>query len=338
MFQRVRCSQLQFLKLHASLFAERIGAGHVCEGHGDLRPEHECMLGRPVVFDCVEFSLPLRSADLASELAFLAMECDFLGASELGDCLLAGYRQRSGDDVPGVLTSFYKSYRACVRAKVELLRAAQQSGSAATASRTRARRYLQLASFYATEFYRPKLYVMFGAAGTGKSTVADALAEALGLETLRTDTIRHELAGRREPDAGIEQGIYSDSFTFWTYETLFDRAETLLREAVSLVLDGTFRDPAQRARAVELARRCGTDIHFLYCRCPAELARSRIADRLSRHEGQSDARPELHDLQQREIDFAADVAELPVIRLDTSEAVSTAVGHVLDSLVHHSAA
>src|SRR6185503_14266546 len=114
--------------------------------------------------------------DVISELAFLSMECDFHGAPELGNALVLGYQKRTGDDAPESLTIFYKSYRACVRAKVELLRAAQESGAEATRSRLRARRYLQLASCYVAQFYRPRLFVMVGAAGTGKSTIADALA------------------------------------------------------------------------------------------------------------------------------------------------------------------
>jgi hypothetical protein len=190
-----------------------------------------------------------------------------------------------------------------------------------------------LASFYATEFYRPKLFVMVGAAGTGKSTVADALAGALGLEVLRTDTIRHELAGRREPDAEFGQGIYSESMTFWTYEALFDRAETLLREAVSVVLDGTFRSPQQRDRAVQLAHQCGAGVHFIYCRCPREIARARIAGRPSRGYTLSDAHPELHDIQQKELDSTADCGSLPMISVDTTEPVSAVLARVIDRLV-----
>ncbi len=145
MFMRVRASQLQFLKLCAGMFAQRIRAGRVCEGHGDLRAEHVCMTSPPVVFDCVEFSQTLRSADVISELAFLAMDCDFLGAPKLGTALIEGYQARTADAPSDALTSFYKSYRACVRAKVELLRADQESGPAAVRSVTRARRYLQLA-------------------------------------------------------------------------------------------------------------------------------------------------------------------------------------------------
>src|SRR6185503_14128712 len=142
--------------------------------------------------------LPLRASDVVSELSFLAMECDYLNAPALGRSLIDGYKRRTLDDVPEGLVAFYKAYRACVRAKVELLRAGQESGAAAARGQRRAHRYVQLASSYAIDFYRPKLFVMIGAAGTGKSTVADALASATGLEVLRSDEIRHELAGRRE--------------------------------------------------------------------------------------------------------------------------------------------
>jgi aminoglycoside phosphotransferase family enzyme/predicted kinase len=333
MFQRVRASQLQFLKLSADRFDQRIRSGHVSEGHGDLRPEHVCMLDEcAIVFDCVEFSLPLRSADVISELAFLAMELDFLGAPELARALLRGYRTRTGDDVPDSLVSFYKSYRACVRAKVELLRARQEIDSAAEHSRTRARRYLQLASFYTTEFYRPKLFVMVGAAGTGKSTVADALSDALGLEVLRTDAIRHELADRRDPDAQFGQGIYCDSMNSRTYETLFERAGALLRDAVSVVLDGTFRTPGERQRAIQLAHQHGAGVHFVYCRCPSEIARTRIASRVRRGDSLSDARPEMHDVQQEQLDTAQDLASLPMIIVNTMGSTSGVVARVIDGL------
>jgi hypothetical protein len=332
MFKRVRASQLQFLKLSAAVFAERIRSGRVREGHGDLRPEHVCMVDPPVVFDCVEFSLPLRSADIISELAFLAMELDFLGVSDLSAVLIDGYKTRSGDTVSDSLIHFYKSYRACIRAKVDLLRADQLSGSDADHARTHARRYLQLASYYATEFYRPHLFVMVGAAGTGKSTVAAALADALGLEHLRTDAIRHELAGGREAGAEVGEGTYSLTMTDRTYAELFIRADALLRESVSVVLDGTFRDARHRFRAVELARASAAEIHFIYCRCPRELAHTRIVDRLARRDDISDARPEIHDRQQQEFDLATDWPELPVIELETSLPVSESITATIETI------
>jgi aminoglycoside phosphotransferase family enzyme/predicted kinase len=335
LFKRVRASQLQFLKLSAARFAERVRSGRVCEGHGDLRPEHVCMVAPPVVFDCVEFSLPLRSADVISELAFLAMELDFLGVPELATALMEGYKVRAKDAVPDALVNFYKSYRACIRAKVDLLRADQLAELAADHARAHARRYLQLASYYATEFYRPKLFVMVGAAGTGKSTVADALADALGLEVLRTDTIRHALAGRREPDSDVGHGIYSDTMTQRTYSEIFSQAEALLHESLSVVLDGTFRDSTQRNRAVDLARRNAAEVHFVYCRSARALAHQRIADRIARRDGISDARPEIHDVQQEELDATADWSNLPVIALDTSRSAQESVAQVIGAMCIH---
>jgi aminoglycoside phosphotransferase family enzyme/predicted kinase len=333
MYLRVRSSQLQFLKLQSNTLDERVRLGRACEGHGDLRPEHICFVReRPVVFDCVEFSLPLRASDVISELSFLAMECDFLGAPALGRLLIEGYKQRSSDGAPESLVAFYKAYRACVRAKVELLRAGQETGGAAARARKRAHRYVQLASSYALDFYRPKLIVMIGAAGTGKSTVADALASAMGLEVLRSDEIRHELAGRREPNAAVGQGIYSDSMNRVTYDELVHRATAMLREGASVVMDGTFRDPEQRTEAYRLGHDLGAETHFIYCRCPADVARTRISRRIEQQRTRSDARPELHEVQQRELDEARDLQSLPVISLETTEPVATLTEQVIAAI------
>lgn len=327
LIQRVRSAQMQFVQLTAELFRRRIAAGFIREGHGDLRPEHVCLLETPVVFDCVEFSRELRSADVVSELAFLAMECDFLGAPSLGAALLAGYRRRSGDAAPSNLISFYKSYRACIRAKVELLRAEQQTEEAAVHSRQRGRRYLQLASGYTSAFHRPLLLIVFGATGTGKSTLAASLADLLGAELLRTDVIRHE----RAADAGAD-GLYSEAMNRWTYDTLRDRAGALLGEAVSVVLDGTFRRAEQREEAKRLARQYGTGSLFVLCQCPPEVARRRIAERRARGGDPSDATPELHEVQRRELQNVAEGMDADLLVLDTTEDAALLRHRILDRL------
>ena len=80
LIRRVHTAQLRSLHLYADMFDARVTAGRVIEGHGDLRPEHVCLVDPPVVFDCVEFSRELRTLDVADELAFLASECDALGS------------------------------------------------------------------------------------------------------------------------------------------------------------------------------------------------------------------------------------------------------------------
>ena len=103
-----------------SLLNRRALGGRVCEGHGDLRCEHVSLDGETItIIDCVEFSERLRYVDVASDVGFLAMDLDRLGARGLSDELVGAYREASGDaDLP-LLIPLYKFHRALVRAKVE---------------------------------------------------------------------------------------------------------------------------------------------------------------------------------------------------------------------------
>src|SRR5260370_40491774 len=95
----------------------------VREGHGDLRSEHICVTGEIDVIDCVEFSQRLRYADIASDLAFLLMDLDRLGAPALGHLLLCTYLSQVADPALPRLLNFYKCFRAAVRGKVSSLKA-----------------------------------------------------------------------------------------------------------------------------------------------------------------------------------------------------------------------
>jgi aminoglycoside phosphotransferase family enzyme len=110
--------QLDLVDRRPALFGERARAGRVVEAHGDLRPEHVCLTDPPVIIDCLEFSRDLRIQDRLDELAFLAMECERLGNDRVGEIVLATYADFTGDKPPLSLVAFYKSYRACVRAKL----------------------------------------------------------------------------------------------------------------------------------------------------------------------------------------------------------------------------
>ncbi len=112
--------QLRFLQRHAGLFDQRVLAGRIVEGHGDLRPEHVCLLAEPVVIDCLEFKREFRIIDPADELGYLALECERLHAPQVGRWLLEGYGEASGDAPPVALLHFYQSCRAVLRAKLAL--------------------------------------------------------------------------------------------------------------------------------------------------------------------------------------------------------------------------
>jgi aminoglycoside phosphotransferase family enzyme len=65
-----------------------------------------------VIFDCIEFNERLRYCDVASEVAFLAMDLDFLGAPLLSEELTSAYETMVLDDELSLLLPFYKCYRA----------------------------------------------------------------------------------------------------------------------------------------------------------------------------------------------------------------------------------
>jgi aminoglycoside phosphotransferase family enzyme len=112
--------QTEFLHSHAEWFDSRVRQGRIVEGHGDLRPEHVCLLAEPVVIDCLEFRREYRILDPADELGYLALECERLQASRVGGWLLEGYGAASGDIPPAGLLHFHQSCRAVLRAKLAL--------------------------------------------------------------------------------------------------------------------------------------------------------------------------------------------------------------------------
>ncbi len=97
---------------------ERAARGRLVDGHGDLRPEHVCLLDPPVVIDALEFSTALRQVDPFDELAFLGMECALAGGAWVGPQLLARAMRELDDPLPPALLAFYTGARALLRARL----------------------------------------------------------------------------------------------------------------------------------------------------------------------------------------------------------------------------
>lgn len=102
------------------LLGDRARNGTIVEGHGDLRPEHVCLIDPPVIIDCLEFNRSFRLVDPFDELAYLGMECKFLGADWIGDLLIQNYSVQIGYSPPDRLLAFYITYRACLRARLAI--------------------------------------------------------------------------------------------------------------------------------------------------------------------------------------------------------------------------
>lgn len=145
----ILAAERAFLRHAAAWLDRRVAAGRVVEGHGDLRPEHVCLEPGPVVIDCLEFNREFRLLDAVDELAYLALECERLGAEEIGARILEAYSARSGDAPDPVLVSFYKTRRACLRAKIAVWHLAEPGPAGAAKWLGRAREYLDLAARHA---------------------------------------------------------------------------------------------------------------------------------------------------------------------------------------------
>jgi aminoglycoside phosphotransferase family enzyme len=141
----VRSAEHHFLRDHAAMFSSRIDAGRIIEGHGDLRPEHIYLVTPPVVIDCIEFNRTLRILDAADELAYLALECERLGAPWIGPLVFETYAAETGDTPPHELVAFYKAHRALLRAKLAVWHIRDHPASTHPLYRQRALEYLALA-------------------------------------------------------------------------------------------------------------------------------------------------------------------------------------------------
>jgi len=314
--RRVHIAQRLFLRTAPDMLDNRVRDGRIVNGHGDLRPEHIYLTPAPVVIDCVEFNAEFRTVDVIDELGFLAMECDHRGAPWIGQRVIQRYLEASHDAPPPELMQFYQSYRACVRAKVHALRARQLPPTERERELDEAARYLDLAQRDAATFGKPWLLVVRGLPGSGKSTLATTLADGLGCELLQTDALRRDLYGAPPTRDGYDAGRYALQGRMRVYAEMLQRAEAMLRDGVSVTLDGTFLSAALRVQAVELARRYSAEPLVVCCTCPPEIALTRINEREQRGDSLSEARAEFYELQRASDE--PDPPGLPVLHVDTT--------------------
>jgi aminoglycoside phosphotransferase family enzyme len=118
-YERIKGYTDNFIKSNASLFDKRVREGRIRDCHGDLHAAHVCFTEGICIYDCIEFNDRFRYSDVASEIAFLAMDLDRYQQAGLSWHLVNTYVGLSHDEELLELLDFYKCYRAYVRGKVE---------------------------------------------------------------------------------------------------------------------------------------------------------------------------------------------------------------------------
>ena len=303
-FDEIRAFVENVAEEDADLFELRVREGRARDCHGDLRADAVCFVADGVcIFDCIEFNERFRYSDVASDIAFLAMDLEYRGRRDVSDELMTRYLGATLDSTLPLLLPFYKCYRAYVRGKVDGFQldqpevAEEQRREAAQ----RARRYFELAHEYATGLTERTLIITAGVTGSGKSYLANALAARLGAFILSSDVARKRLLGIDPREAHIEafgQGIYRAEVTERTYEALIEGGRPWLQRGKPVILDATFLRRDQRQAAMRLAYE--TNARFLTVECEAE--ESVVWERLSERRGDarvvSDGRWEVYQAQQ----------------------------------------
>ncbi len=263
---------------------ERKYDGFVRECHGDLHLGNMALLsGRVTLFDCIEFNPELRWIDTISEAAFVAMDLEARGYPEYCWRFINHYLEAS-DDYAGIeLLRYYMVYRALVRAKVEALGVDQETHTVSSyaAHLQPAIDYIDLADRWA-QCFRPALIIMHGLSGSGKSTIAAQLAEALGAIQIRSDVIRkrlYNLAADAQTDSALAQGIYSNEATEATYRRLQEIAASVIEAGFTVIVDATFLQESRRRQMLGTESNIDYKKLIIDCQVPELELRKRIMTR-----------------------------------------------------------
>ena len=307
-YKHIRRYTNTFFEENADLFERRIAEGRIRESHGDLHLYNVFLEDPPIIFDCIEFNERLRCGDVAVDLAFMAMDLDFNGRSDLADHFINRYVDESGDAELVKLLDFYKCYRAYVRGKIACFTSSDPAldNGARRAQRNLARRYFGLAYNYAGGSDRPSMVVLYGLMGSGKTNIARYLREQFGWHMISTDAVRKQISGVGENTrvyVPYNQGLYSPEMNKTTYAEVCRRAENLLQGGFPVVVDGAFKYQEERVPVIEAAERTGARLAFIETVCEADEQRRRLKKR-QLHDTRSDGRVELMEHQRADFEPA----------------------------------
>jgi uncharacterized protein len=262
--------------------------------HGDLHLGNICLVnGRPLLFDCIEFSEDIASIDVLYDLAFLLMDLDHRGHRDFANLVLNRYLDLTGEDDGLAAMPLFLALRSLIRAHVTATMAEHGwGGKDREAGVAEARAYLEEAEAILTRS-APRLVAIGGLSGTGKSTLASAIAPALGpvpgARWLRSDVIRKLLFGL-PPESPLPAEAYTPDITERVYRDLCLGSAAALRAGYAAVIDAVSLREDERRDFAAVAAETGARFTGLWLEAPADRLMARVQ---ARSGDASDASPEI---------------------------------------------
>ncbi len=254
---------------------DRRGAnGFVRHCHGDLHLANICVMdGEPVLFDAIEFSEAISHIDVLFDLAFPLMDLIHRGQAGAANAVFNRYLYRTRDDGDLGLMPLFLALRAGIRAHV----------SAMAGKADDCRGYVSTA-LSMLEPRPPVLVAVSGLSGSGKSSVAAALAPALGpppgAAILGSDPIRKRRMGV-EPLTRLGPDGYTRDMDEAVYAEMLETAERALASGHAAVLDATFIRAPHREAAERIARQAGVPFAGIRLAADADTLLTRVRARTS---------------------------------------------------------
>lgn len=256
----------------ADILAKRSAAGFVRRCHGDLHLANVCLWGgKPVAFDALEFDEDLATIDVAYDLAFLLMDLDLRAGRPAANRVMNRYVARGGDTGVTACLRLFLSQRAFIRAHV----------FAAIGDQADMLRHLEAAEEYLLPS-TAQVVAIGGLQGTGKSTLARALAPMLGAApgalVVRSDEVRKRLFGVR-PEERLPADAYTEAGNARSNSALIAQVAEAAGYGRSVIADSTFLDPALRARLTATIGELGVPMTGIWLEAPLGVLEDRIQAR-----------------------------------------------------------
>lgn len=262
-----------------ALLDARRDQGKVRHCHGDLHLRNVVLLdGRPTLFDCIEFSDAFACIDVLYDLAFLLMDLTHRGFVDLANIVFNRYLDLTSDLGGLPALPLFLSARAGVRAHV-LAALQRRNGSAETLKE--AQSYLALARAL-LRAHPPRLIAIGGLSGTGKSTLAQALASRFppspGARHIRSDVLRKRLF-QVAPETKLPRSAYDRATNDRVYRGLRDHAIAALAAGYTAILDAAFLRAEEREEIRAVAAEAGVPFLGLWLEAPSDILARRVAGR-----------------------------------------------------------